>query len=81
MPTIHREGGFRFIVFVDDHEPAHVRVAFAGAMARIMIGDIDHRPVATDPGYMRTRDVRRAVRIVEDQQERFLKAWREIHGA
>ncbi|MQA92137.1 MAG: DUF4160 domain-containing protein [Gemmatimonas sp.] len=80
MPTIHREEGFRFVIYVDDHEPAHVHVLYAGAMARIMIGDTNHRPVVTDPGSMRARDVRKAVRIVEVHQKRFLGAWREIHG-
>ncbi|PWG01323.1 DUF4160 domain-containing protein [Sphingosinicella humi] len=26
MVTVHREAGLRFIIFVDDHEPAHVHV-------------------------------------------------------
>lgn len=69
------------MIYVDDHDPAHVHVTYGGARARIMIGDTDHRPVATDPGSMRTHDVRRAVRIVEAHQERFLEAWRQIHGA
>ncbi|MQA92767.1 MAG: DUF4160 domain-containing protein [Gemmatimonas sp.] len=81
MPTIHREEGFRFVIYVDDHEPAHVHVRYAGAIARIRIGDADHRPIATDPGSMRTPDVRRAVRIVEANQKQFFEAWREIHGA
>jgi hypothetical protein len=81
MPTIHREGGFRFMIFTDDHEPAHVHVWKAGTMAKIHLGDADHRPEPVDPGIMRTVDVRRAVRIVEARQEQFLAEWREIHGA
>lgn len=81
MPTIYVEGGFRFMVFTDDHDPAHVHVWKAGKIAKIHIGDADQRPEPVDPGKMSTRDVRRAVRIVEANQEQFLAAWREIHGA
>jgi hypothetical protein len=80
VPTIPRENGFRFLIFVDDHVPAHVRVWKGGALAKIEIGDADHRPEARDPGEMRTSDVRRAVRIVEARREEFLAAWRRIHG-
>jgi hypothetical protein len=80
MPTIHREGGFHFIIYFDDHEPAHVHVRYAGAIARIRIGDSRERPTVLDSGAMKTQDVRRAVRIVEHHQDQFLDAWREIHG-
>ncbi len=81
MPTIHREDGFRFVIYVDDHEPAHVHARYAGAVARIRIGDSDHRPTVVDPGSMRTPDARRAVRLVERRQEWFMEAWRRIHDA
>jgi hypothetical protein len=80
MPTIHRESGFRFIVYVDDHEPAHVHVWYAGAIARIDLGGANRRPEPDDPGSMKTVDVRRAVRIVEANKDAFLDAWRSIHG-
>lgn len=37
MVTVHREAGFRFIIFVDDHEPAHVHVIGDGK-AKIDLG-------------------------------------------
>jgi hypothetical protein len=30
MVTIHREAGFRFVIFIDDHQPAPVRAFGAG---------------------------------------------------
>ena len=80
MPTILIEDGFRFMVFFDDHVPAHVHVWKSGALARIEIGNVNNRPTPLDSGSMRTTDLRRAVRIVEARQDEFLAAWRMIHG-
>lgn len=81
MPTVHREGGFRFIIFFKDHGPAHVHVWHAGSVAKMTIGDATDPPLVADPGMMRTPELRDALRIVETRQEQFLTAWREIHGA
>jgi len=34
MVTVHRARGLRFVIFVDDHEPAHVHV-FGDGQAKI----------------------------------------------
>jgi len=42
----------------------------------------DHRsPAVLDPGNMPTHLLRNAVRIVEANQDQFITAWRNIHGA
>ncbi len=38
MVTIHREAGFRFVIFVDDHKPAHFHVFGAGEAKINLIG-------------------------------------------
>ena len=69
------------MIYFDDHEPMHVHVWKAGAVARLGIGD-DHRsPAVLDPGNMPTHLLRNAVRIVEANQDQFITAWRNIHGA
>lgn len=80
MPTIHRERGFRFVIYLNDHEPPHVHAWRAGVVAKVQIGDAECAPGVLDPGAMRVSDVRRAVRIVEAHQEEFLAGWRKIHG-
>lgn len=66
------------MIYVDDHEPAHVHIWKAGVAAKISVaGDA---PEIIDPGRMSTTDLRRAWRIVEANQEQFLAAWREHHG-
>ena len=81
MPTIHRESGFKFVIYVDDHEPAHVHVWYSGEIARILLGSATRRPTVDDPGEMKTGDLRRGVRIVEANQKPFLDAWRRIYGS
>ena len=81
MPTVHREAGFRFIIYFDDHEPAHVHVWHAGSFAKITVGDAGSAPEVVDPGTMRASKVREALRIVEAHQKRFIAAWRWTLGA
>lgn len=38
MPTVHRESGFQFRVFPNDHGPAHVHAIKAGGSAKISVG-------------------------------------------
>jgi hypothetical protein len=80
MPTVHRQDGFAFRIFPADHDPPHVHVYKAGLTAKIAIGDMDMPPYALDPQEMPTREVRRAIRIIEARQEMFLQAWRRFHA-
>lgn len=75
MVTVHRSGSLRFVIFVDDREPAHVH-AFGDGEARI---DIRTGRVLTHRRLSR-RDLSRALAEVRAHQEALLKAWSEIHG-
>ena len=66
MPTFFTEGGFRFMIYVDDHLPAHVHAIGADCMVRI--------------GLAKDNDVRRATEIAERRREELLAAWRKHHG-
>ena len=79
MVTIYRAHGLRVIIFTDDHEPAHVHVFGDGQVKINLIGP-DRAPSLVWAQGMKGNDVRRAVQIVQDQQEAFLARWREIHG-
>jgi hypothetical protein len=75
MVTIHRAQGLRVVIFVDDHEPAHVHV-FGDGQAKInLIG-----PELIWAEGMKRSDVRRAMKIVAEHREQFLIRWRQIHG-
>lgn len=78
MVTVHREGGFRFAIYRDDHEPAHVHVMKDGEVIMNLIG-ADGRPEVRDVYGMTRADIRKVKRIVIDRQAEFLAAWQEMH--
>jgi hypothetical protein len=79
MVTIWRERGLRFVIFVDDHEPAHVHVFGDGEMKVDLTQDDPTKTLLWAEG-MKRADIRRAMRIVGDNREAFLARWKEIHG-
>lgn len=76
MPTIYRQDGFAVMIYTDDHLPAHVHVWKAEGEVVVNLDDAFVREI-NDMG---RGDVRRAVEIVEANQESFRRRWREIHG-
>ncbi len=77
MPTILREGGFHFKINTDDHEPMHVHVWH---QSNLLIVNFE-REVAVRNNYgFNHNEMRRAVRIVVENQSDFQTRWREIHG-
>lgn len=79
MVTVHREAGFRFIIFVDDHPPAHVHVLSDGR-AKVNIAGLDGEPELVSNDGMKAGDVRKMMRIAGEQQAMLLQKWSEIHG-
>ncbi|MEA3060575.1 MAG: hypothetical protein QOJ94_356 [Sphingomonadales bacterium] len=79
MVTIHRERGLRFVIFSDDHEPAHVH-AFGAGMAKINLIGEDGAPELVWAVGMKRGEIRKAMRIVAAEQARLLECWRRIHG-
>ena len=79
MITVHRAEGLRVVVFVNDHEPAHVHV-FGDGEAKIDLVGGDGDPELIYAIGMTRAEIRRAVRAVKEQQTYLLKRWSEIHG-
>jgi hypothetical protein len=79
MVTVHREGGFRFVIYKDDHEPAHVHVIKDGETIITLVGGDGKPEVRRDVGTTKA-DLRRIMRIVSQRQQTFLADWQEIHG-
>ena len=79
MVTIHRAEGLRVVIFVDDHEPAHVHV-FGDGQVKINLTGAHGEPELVWADDMKRSDVRRAMRIVTEHRARFLTRWTEIHG-
>ena len=65
----------RFVIYLDDHAPAHVHV-YGDGEARI---DLLNLRVLSARG-MTKRDVARALVAVTQNREYMLGRWAEIHG-
>ena len=78
MPTVHRAGGLRFVIFTDDHAPAHVHAVVAGGEAKIELGGDDPRLVWVR-GLSRA-DARFAVAEASRELTKLRAAWGRVHG-
>ncbi|CAA2099602.1 hypothetical protein MBUL_00235 [Methylobacterium bullatum] len=76
MVTVLRSGGLRVIIFVDDHEPAHVHV-FGDGHAKI---NLVPEPALVSAEGMTRSEVRKAMKLVLEHRDAFLIRWKEIHG-
>lgn len=76
MTTAHRDSGFVFRIWPNDHAPAHVHAWKAGTAVVINLDPVE---VRTYKG-MNDADVVRAVRIVLANRDKMLQVWRDIHG-
>lgn len=79
MVTVHREAGLRFIIYTDDHEPAHVHVIGDGN-AKINLDGPGGKPELVSNDGFKAGDLRKAMRIVNEQQSMMRKKWDEHHG-
>jgi uncharacterized protein DUF4160 len=78
MVTVLRAHGLPVVVFANDHQPAHVHV-FGGGEAKINLRGADGGPALVWADGMSRGEVRRAMRIVTEQQAFLLARWEEIH--
>jgi hypothetical protein len=77
MPTIFNEAGFRFMIYVHDHAPAHIHVLGHGGVVELLIEPLSLRAVR---GNLTDAQVRKVVQIAASRQGELLQAWREHHG-
>jgi Domain of unknown function (DUF4160) len=80
MPTVFRQEGFDFMIYTDDHPPAHVHVFKAEGEVIINLGDNETRVSVRENNRMSNRNERRAVVIAGYKQVYLLARWRGIHG-
>lgn len=79
MVTVHREAGLRFVIFKDDHPPAHIHVIGDGKAKIILVGSDGNPELAYSDG-IKAGDLRKAMRIVAEQQARLIERWNDYHG-
>ncbi len=79
MVTVHRARGLRIVIFTNDHPPAHVHV-FGNGHAKINLLGADGLPQLVWAEGMSRSELRQAMVIVEDELQKLLARWRELHG-
>lgn len=79
MVTVLREHGLRVMIFVDDHEPAHVHV-FGDGHAKINLLGGNGNPELVWAAGMKRGEVRQAIRLVQANRDFLQTRWRDIHG-
>ncbi|HVY33968.1 MAG TPA: DUF4160 domain-containing protein [Caulobacteraceae bacterium] len=79
MVTVYRAHGLHIVIFVDDHEPAHVHV-FGDGEAKINLASGEVDPELVFAIGMTRAEIRRSMRVVKERQADLLKRWSEIHG-
>jgi hypothetical protein len=72
--------GLRFVIWPNDHDPAHVHVFSADAEATILLGEPGGYPRLLENRRMGRRDVARALETVLEHRSMFLRRWSEVHG-
>lgn len=80
MPTVHRQAGFRIVIYTNDHQPAHVHVLKGGGEAKFALSlageDIQLLMVVG----LSAREIKEAGEMVAANNDRLLEEWRRIHG-
>ena len=78
MPTALEMEGFRIVIFLNDHAPAHVHALRDDGEAKIDIAGDDVELISAYG--LKKSDIKRAVRIVRDNRDYLLQKWIETHG-
>ena len=76
MPTIFFYLGFRFFFFSNEHNPPHVHVRCASGKCKFNL--LDGSPL--EEPTMKPKDYKKAIEILEEKREEFLKEWYNYHG-
>lgn len=79
MVTVLRAEGLRVVIFLNDHPPAHVHV-FGDGESKIDLEGADVGPDLIWSVGANAAEVRKAMRIVAEQQQLLLLRWSELHG-
>jgi hypothetical protein len=80
MPTVLRVDALRFVIWPNDHAPAHVHVFSAEAEAKIELGEEGGYPRLVDNRRMKRADLAKALKAIFENRAMLMQKWCEIHG-
>lgn len=81
MPTVHRAGNLRFVIFLDEHDPPHIHVFSAGGEAKLLLAGPDGRPALLWARGMDRGVLRQAMTETLAHRGKLHLAWRRLHEA
>jgi hypothetical protein len=76
MPTVHRDHGLKFVVYIDDHPPPHIHVTGRG-IAKVAL---EPAVALLHSRSLSKADIGRILEVVRSQRSMMLEAWNRIHG-
>ena len=77
MPTVLREGRYRFYFFSNEgQEPPHIHIKAGSDQAKFWLDPID---LASNYGF-RAHEMNQIERIIEQHQTELIEAWNEYLG-
>lgn len=81
MPTIIKQDGFRILIYLNDHTPAHVHVLKADGEVRVDLGtEKIALSLMSVRGKISDKEVMKALSLVTEYQIELLAKWEEIHN-
>jgi len=72
MPTLLQKDGFKFFFYANEHDPKHIHVTKGDDFAKIELLDIH-----VVNNYMKPKDLKKALIIIEAYKEEFERRWDE----
>ena len=80
MVTIHCAHGLRFVIYPNDHDPAHLHVIGDGEL-KVNIRGSNGLPELVWSIGMKITDRRNAMDVIRGRQDEFLAHWQRLTGA
>ena len=74
MPKIFEEGGYKFFIYSNEHQPIHAHVRYGGGEAVFDVGEI----VELRESYgLKVQELAKAQRLAEEHRELIIQKWHE----
>ena len=75
MPTLLNYKGFKFFFYANEHEPKHIHVMNSDGFAKIEL-----KTLKIVKNYLKQKDLKIALEIVEKYKKEFEEKWDEWFG-
>ena len=80
MPKVFNLNGFYCMVYTLDHDPPHVHIKYSGTTTILNLGASSEDIAIRDPQNMKTKDIKKAMELLEENWDDAAAKWEEYHG-